>query len=809
MSTLKCDHCLLIFPEKDAIRDEVDGASRVFCCSGCRGIYRLIHEEHLCEFYKRRKGWTPGPPDDADVQLDIFQNSVRTLGDTAEIDIHISGIRCASCVWLIERYLGKFQGITNVIVNYATHRAKIRWLPEKIGFDSIAGKIRSLGYIPRPWSPSERETSLAMERKDLIVRFGTASFLSMQLMLYTAALYAGYFEGIDPFYKKTFEVIAWVISTPVMFYCGHPFLKNTLHGIRNRSFSMDTLVFTGSFSAYAYSVIAIFTGGEVYFDTSVMIVTLVLLGRFMESGAKMKATGAISSLLALQPREARLIGKSSGERFGTPTHISVSALGVGDLIEVIPGHRIPVDCVVVEGSSEVDEAMLTGESMLARKTEGHEVFAGTVNLNGRLVLEVRRTGGETVLAGIIKAVEEAQARKAPVQKVADRVVSWFVPAILVLSAATFAFWLVKGSDIRESLMNAISVLVIACPCALGLATPLAILTGSTLLSSSGILAKGGDIIETVASSDFVCFDKTGTITAGVPSLVEIVSYGTDREHLHLLAASLERNSEHTIAKALKKGVDESILCDVEEFKAHPGMGVQGTLNGNRLLAGNVPFLQSLGVTISGSQMEDFRSLSSKGNSVIGLAAGAELRGWFVISDDVRPEAARAVEELKKLGCAVSLLTGDHRTVAERIGEKAGIPTIDAEVLPVQKAERIRKLRQSGRRVMMVGDGINDGPALTEADAGVAFGNATDIAVESADVVLMRNDLRLIPTLIGASRSIFSVIRQNLFWAFSYNLIAIPLAVSGNIHPIISAAFMSLSSLIVVGNSLRLYRVGKA
>ncbi len=805
MNMLKCDHCLLPFRERDALRATVESAEKVFCCNGCRGIYRLIHSEGLDEFYEKRSGWVPGPPEEVELATDAFEDSVRVSAGEAEIDLALSGIRCTSCIWLIERFLGKIKGITYITVNYATHMAKVRWLPETISLDSVLRRIAALGYTPRPWAASDLEERLKAEKRDLLIRLGTASFLTMQLMLFTTALYAGYFQGIDPLYRKVFELIALGLSTPVIFYCGYPFLKNTIRGLRNRSLNMDTLVFTGSFSAYLYSIIAMVKGGGVYFDTSAMIVTLILLGRFIESGARAKATGAVSSLIGRQPKEARLIKKSPGETKGLPVNISLSALGIGDHIEVIPGEKIPVDCVVVQGSSEIDASMLTGESMPVRKMEGAEVFGGTLNLNGRLILEVRRTGNDTVLAQITRAVEDAQARKAPIQKVVDRVVGWFVPAIIALSMATFVLWFVRGSTMTSSLMNAISVLVIACPCALGLATPLAILIGSTLLSSRGILVKGGDIIETLARSDFVCFDKTGTLTAGTPSLVEIVSYGTDREYLHVLAASLEKGSEHAVAKALWTGVSESDLYPIEAFKASPGMGVEGTMEAGHLVAGNITFLRSFHVVITEAQMRDLHCLSAKGNTVVGLAVAQELKGWFVISDDLRPDAPDVVKDLEQQGCKVSLLTGDHRAVAEKIGEKAGISMIDAEVLPVQKAEKIREMKEAGHRVTMVGDGINDAPALTEADAGVAIGSATDIAIESADVVLMRNDLNLVPHLIRASRRILSVIKQNLFWAFSYNLIAIPLAVAGMIHPIISAAFMATSSLLVVGNSLRLYR----
>ncbi|HYA31559.1 MAG TPA: heavy metal translocating P-type ATPase, partial [Thermodesulfovibrionales bacterium] len=668
MASLNCDHCLLSVPEKHAVRYEVDGQQKVFCCNGCHGVYKLIHDEGLDEFYQRRKGWTPGPPEHTEITARSFEDSVRSLGDHREIDIHLSGIRCASCIWLIEHCLSRNIGIKEIRVNYATHRARIRWLPGEISLDSVLERITSLGYVPRPYAVSQAEESLEREKKDLLIRLGTASFLSMQLMIYTTALYAGYFQGIEPSYRKVFELIALSLATPVMFYCGYPFLKNTVLGLRNSTFNMDTLIFFGSFSAYAYSVIVIFIGGEVYFDTSAMIITLILLGRFIESDAKARATRSVSALFSLQPKEARLIKAGESSMLIVPA----SALRVGDRIEVIPGEKVPIDSMVVDGTSEVDESMLTGEAMPVKKARGKEVFGGTMNLNGRLLVEVKRTGDDTVLAQVIRAVEDAQSRRAPIQKVSDRVVAWFVPAIVVISTATFLFWFVRGGSPTAALMNAISVMVVACPCALGLATPLSVLIGSTLLASKGILLKGGDIIEAIAHSDYISFDKTGTLTTGMPTLITTVNYGMEERSLRVLAASIERNSEHSIARALCKGVSESDLFHVDEFRAHPGRGVEGFLKGERLAIGNASFLESFGAEITKEMGRDFSFLSVRGNTVIGLALGKQLKGWFVISDELCPEAPELVEDLRRYGYHVALITGDHRSVAKNIGSKAGI-----------------------------------------------------------------------------------------------------------------------------------------
>lgn len=799
-----CDHCRIEFTEKDAVFDEIDGQKKVFCCHGCNGIYRLVHEAGLDSFYDRRTGWKPGPAQEAVVSSEIFLDSITEVNGQSEVDLNIDGIRCASCIWLIEHYLSKVEGISFVNVNYATHRAKVRWISAKIKVEDVLKKIASIGYLPRPYTASVYEEQIKGERRDLLIRFGTASFLSMQLMLYTVALYAGFFHGMEPLYRKLFQIIALVISTPVIFYCGYPFLKGFIRGLKNKMFNMDTLIFAGSFSAYAYSIAIMITGTEaqeVYFDTSAMIITLILLGRYIEAGAKSKAIGAISSLISLQPKDARFI-KSQDEK---PVQIPVASLKQGDLIEVVPGDRMPVDGIVVEGASEIDESMLTGESKPVSKTKDSEVFTGTMNINGRLLINVLKTGRDTVLSHIIRSVEDAQSRKAHIQTVADKVVSWFVPVIIVIATCTFAYWFVHMGDTSAALMNSVAVLVIACPCALGLATPLAVLVSSGIMSSMGVLIKGGDILEVMGKADMVYFDKTGTLTKGKYSLSEIVSYGIDKKKLHIIAASVERGSEHAIGRALTKDIDESLLFKTSGFKAHTGKGVEGIMDTKRIILGNMSFLSESGIEFTDVQIFDFNRLSSGGSTVVGIAFADRLEGWFVISDSLRDEAARVVSELKAGGYRVGLITGDHHLVANDVARKAAIDVVEAEIMPIGKAEKVRAEKADGRRVIMVGDGINDAPALTEADAGVAMGSASDIAMDSADVVLMRNSLSLLVRALVLAKRTLSIIKQNLFWAFSYNLIAIPLAVSGKIHPVLSAAFMAGSSLLVVGNSLRLYK----
>lgn len=806
-----CTHCLGEVNPEDAIYDEIDGKRLIFCCAGCNAIYRLIHEQGLDEFYEKRLGWRPGRPEIKEVREEEFKEFIKKLSeDHLELEFILSGIRCASCIWLIEHLIKKSEGVIDIRVNYATHRARLRWNPQRINLTEILKKIASLGYTPKPAYTTEGEDELRREKRDLLIRFGTASFFSMQLMIYASALYAGYFQGIEETYRRLFQLIAWALATPVMFYCGYPFMKNAIRGLKNRTLNMDVLIFLGSFSAYAYSVAIIILNflqppalslqlskTEVYFDTSSMIITLILLGRFIEQGARIKAFSVIQALLGLQPKEARLLRDSE------EVMVRINELKEGYRIIIKPGERIPVDGVIIEGSSEVDESMLTGESMTVVKAIGSQVFAGTINLNGRLIVDVKAVK-HTVLSKITEAVLEAQARRARIQGIADMVTGWFVPFIILIGLFTFLYWSIKSNS-TVALMNAVSVLVIACPCALGLATPLAMLTGSTRLYSSGIIIKEGNVIEQIARADTVCIDKTGTLTEGRPELLEIIAHDRTEEELHTIAASLEQASEHVIARAITKGVKKDKLIPVMDFQSFSGLGVKGIVGEDKVIIGNRRFLEDSGVILNHNQKDDFLNYSEKGYTIIGIAINNALSGWFIISDRVAQGAVDVINELKRLKKKVILLTGDQKKVALEVGKKLSVEDIHAEVLPVEKAEIIRRLKTSGRKVMMVGDGINDAPALTEADAGIATGGATDIAMESAGAVLMRNEIGLLIPLIKISKKTLSIIKQNLFWAFSYNIIAIPLAVSGRIHPIISAILMATSSLVVVGNSLRLRR----
>jgi Cu2+-exporting ATPase len=825
----KCDHCLLETPERKAIFDTIKGQKKVFCCHGCRGVYRLINDEGLEEFYQRRESlWTPGPPQDISLETSAFSETLREVGNEMEIDIVLDGIRCASCIWLIEKILLRTEGVSSAKVNYATHKARIRWNPQKIDIREILIRIKSVGYTPKPFIAEVHEEQLKVAQRDLLMRFGTAAFFSMQLMLYSVAMYAGYFQGIGESTKIFFQIIALLLTTPVLFYSGMPFISGTVRGLRNLTFNMDVLIFTGAGSAYLYSIYQIFAGGEVYFDTSAMIITLILLGRYIEAGAKGRASSLIARLLALNPKEAKKVVRSQKSEVESRAEedlrkgrtidvridtVPVSSIQRGDLIQINPGERIPLDGIVNQGSSEVDESMLTGESKPVSKKAGSEVFCGTQNLYGNIVFEVKRTGNDTVLSQIIRTVEDAQARRAPVQALADRVVGYFVPGVLFLSFMTGMIWFIYGRSVTDSIMNAVSVLVIACPCALGLATPLAILLGTSRGASRGILIKGGDIIERAKDIDTVVLDKTGTITEGKPELALYYGIGISDTDALSLVSSLERLSEHSIAKAIIQYSGNIATYKVAEFAAHPGKGIRGDVDGKTVLVGSRRYIEKEGIfrdiddTLAPEMLSMIETEETSGSTVIFLSYDEKLAGIFVISDKVREEAGEAVAMMQRMGHDVNMITGDNRNTALTVAGRVNLDNlmVMAEKSPLEKAEAVRKMQEEGGRVVMVGDGINDAPALVQAHVGIAMGRATDIALESADIVFMREDLRLVSDALRLSKRTYSVIKQNLFWAFAYNMLALPLAVAGMLHPIIAAVSMTLSSLSVVGNSMRLKR----
>lgn len=799
--TVRCSHCMLEINRNQAISEHIDGEEVFFCCHGCAGVYKILKSEGFSRFYTKREGsWESGPVQTSNVSEELFTDTIKETDTGYEVNIALSGIRCAACIWLIENYLMKADGVESVRVNYATHKAKISWTKGKITLKQIIDLISSIGYCPLPVSESSAATIYEKEKNDYFFRFSIAAFFTMQLMIYTVALYAGYFQGINSGLKSLFQYLAWILCTPVMFYSGYPFIRSSLLAIRKGHTTMDTLIFLGSFTAYVYSIFALFLGQEIYFDTTANIITLILLGRYIEAGAKVRTSDAVSKLMTFQPSTVRLVQDTDNIDNAESVTVPVKQIRPGDMLVVMPGDSVPADGIVISGSSEVNESMLTGEATPKLKKRDSQVFAGTSNINGKMIIRVSQTGSSTVLSRIAQAVEDAQATKAPIQNVADKVVGWFVPVILIIAVATFLFWYGHSHELLKSIMTAVSVLVIACPCALGLATPLAILIATSKITKLGAVVRSGDIIERLSKADTFIFDKTGTITKGELKIESVIPINTDESSLLAITASLENNSTHLIAKAVTSAYKDDFLS-VEDFKEIPGNGVRGIVSGKEIMAGTKTFLADNGIDIP----KHIDKFAGDGHTLVCVAVDGQYAGTISLSDSIKEDSKDILQYLTDKKMKTVILTGDTKQSAESLKDRLGFDNLEteAEVTPFDKADVVKKYQSQNHICVMTGDGINDAPALTEADIGIAIGRGTDIAIESSDIVLMRDELRLIKVLHETSVKTLRVIKENLGWAFSYNLVMIPLAVTGNVHPVLSAALMSISSLLVVFNSLRI------
>jgi len=788
--------------------EHADGKALVFCCAGCLAVFRLLRQEGLEDFYVRRRGWNPGPAEPwAPATRTDFGEGAPSPRGGVEAALAVSGMRCAACAWLIERHVTRTAGVLEARMNYATCRLFVRWDPAVVDLGAVAARVGALGYTPLPDDAALFEEAADRERRDLLARLGTAAFFSSQLMMYTAALYAGWFQGIDARTHLLFRAAAVLLAVPVVFYSGYPFLANAATSLLRRAPGMDLLVSLGACSAFAASAAALFTGGEVFADTAAMIVTFVLAGRYLEARARAAALAAVARMLRLLPRRARRLRPAGGGPSRAVEMVSLSDLAAGDEIEVAPGERIPVDGRVREGESEVDESILTGEATPVTKRRGDEVMAGTANGAGRLVVEALRTGGDTVLSQIVRAVERARESRAPIQRIADRWAALFVPAVVAAAALAAGWRLLSGGSLLSALPPAISVLVVACPCALGLAAPLALVAASLRAHAAGVLVREGAVLETAARVDAVFLDKTGTVTEGRPRVTEVLAWGLPPSAVLRIAAALEAPAEHPLAKAvaraaLERGVTPPLA---EAWAAHAGEGVEGIVDGVPCRLGRPAFVAAAGTALPRPVEEALAACTGRGETVLLLARGGEVVGLLAASDPVRPEAAAVVRTLREAGLEPTLLSGDTEGAARRVAREAGIGRVVAPADPARKASIVGEAKRQGKTVLFVGDGVNDAPALAAADVGVAMGSGAGVAAAGAGAVLLRDDLRTLPAFLSTARAAARAVRGNLAWAFSYNLVAIPAAAAGLLHPILAAAFMAASSLLVAANSLRLRR----
>ena len=782
--------------------------------------------------------------DSTEAELHVIERAVLGAGyklGTEPASLNIGGMTCAACVMHIEGALRKVPGVSQANVNLGVERASVEFVSGIAELSDLQAAVEDAGYTLEGFNDLgdlERELdrlSKAKEIRELRNRLALAGSGAILLFLGTFDVFPWVStlmgQGYYPF-------ILWALATPVQFWAGFNFYSSGISTLRHGTSNMHTLIALGTSVAYAYSVSVVlidaFSPGiltdngieaKVYFDTAAIIVALILLGRFLEAGARVRTSEAIRKLIGLRPTSARVVRNSQ------EVDIHVDQVMIGDIVLVRSGEKIPVDGLVTDGYSTVDESMLTGESIPVEKALGERVFGGTINVNGALYFAAKQVGGETVLSQIIRLVEEAQGSRAPIQRIADRVASYFVPAVIVISLVAFAFWMGLGPDpaITYATLVLVSVLIIACPCALGLATPTAIIVGTGIGAEKGVLVKQAQSLEVGHKVDTVVLDKTGTLTVGKPVVTDLVAVGVSENVLLSFAASAERGSEHPLGEAIvsdaqSRGLE---LGAVSDFWNIPGRGISARVDGHRVLFGNGALMQESGIALLGLE-EQASVLAMDGKTVMFLAADEIALGLIAVADTVKPDALSGLSKLREMGLDVVMLTGDNAQTADAIARQLEVDQVEAEVLPQDKAAVVKRLQLDGRVVAMVGDGINDAPALAQADVGLAMGSGTDVAMESADITLMRSEVNGVANALNLSRQTMRTIKQNLFWAFLYNVLLIPVAAGmlypvfngfggvpgglefffgqqGFLNPALAALAMAFSSVSVVTNSLRLRR----
>jgi len=736
----------------------------------------------------------------------------------AKAAINILDMHCASCVIPIEKALKKTTGVLSVSINFASDKAFIEYDSEKITLGQLHKIINDVGFktlrqerIAGGWELVDIEKQIReQEIRSLKIKFTVSIVLSSPLIYFAMAPSFGIY--FSEFVMKNMALIELMLATPVIVAGGQFFKQGIKAVIKTKSANMDTLVALGVGAAYLYSLyvsIAIWLGKaslfthNLYYEISAFLITFILLGKLLEAIAKGKTSEAIRKLMGLSPKRAVVL------RNGAEKEIPIEEVLVQDIVLVKPGQKIPVDGIVIEGYSSVDESMISGESIPAEKFPGQEVIGGTINKTGSFKFKATKVGKDTALAQIVKLVQEAQGSKAPIQELADKISAYFVPAVLLIGILSFVTWILVGQSFIFALTTLITVLIIACPCALGLATPTAVMVGTGIGAQNGILIKSASSLQTAHQIKTIVFDKTGTITKAKPHVTDIISYNRNQGEVLMLAASVEKNSEHPLGEAIVNLAKEKdvVLREVKEFDSMPGEGLWGRIGNEEIILGNLRLMSRRNISVLQAE-KDLGSLESDGKAVVFIASNSNLIGIIALADTLKESSQEAVYALKKLGKNIIMITGDNLRTAQAIARKIGINKILSEVLPQDKAKEIKRLQSQGLKVAMVGDGINDAPALMQADLGIAIGSGTDVAIESGDIVLIKDDLRDVVMAIDLSRYAIKKIKQNLFWAFFYNLIGIPIAAGALypftgflLNPMIAGIAMAFSSVSVVTNSL--------
>jgi Cu2+-exporting ATPase len=783
---------------------------REFCCHGCLTVCQTIYAAGLQSFYnKTPDGEKLAPPPDlpkelATYDLDEVQSEYTDINRSHRtMHFLVEGIHCAACVWLIEHALSKQPGVLQAEVNLTAKRLKLNWDNDQIQLSQVLHALSQIGYAAVPFDPDTAEGALAKRHRSLLYRMAFAGFAMMNMMWVSIALYSGADQGE---FRNWFHWIGLLIATPTLIYSGYPFIRNGLIGLRRRYLTMDLPIAIGATSTYLYSCYVTLSQsatGQVYFDTVVNFLFVILVGRYLEAISKRQALSATRRLLELQPKLATLVE-------GDSTRIvPIRSVQLGDLLLVKPGEKVPVDGVIEQGQSAVDESMLTGESLPIAKQSGDHVVAGSINGEGAFKVRAQQVLRNTALAKIVALMDEAQASKAPIQSIADRIVPWFVLATLTLASITFIYWL--QFDFETALLAATSVLVVTCPCAFGLATPMSVAVATGVGSNRGVLIKQGEALENLSKVTHFVFDKTGTLTAGRLQVSQIKSFSDLSEaQLLKLAASVEQHSEHGIAAAICEQARqrELRLSQITDFQSTPGKGVSAVIDADTVQLGTAAWLQSLGVAIDTYTQQYLAEQERLGISCVLLAVNGAIKGSLGLVDQLRPDSAETIKQLLKAGLKVTVLSGDRQAVVNAVTADLGAISRKAEVLPQDKSSVIKQLQQAGETIAMVGDGVNDSPALIQADVGIAMASGTDVSVESADIVLSHQELKSVAEARLLAARTLRTIRQNIVLSISYNVIMVPLAMMALVSPIVAAITMPMSSLLVIANAARIGRIFK-
>ena len=743
---------------------------------------------------------------------------MTATASTAHLELPITGMTCASCANRIERKLNKLDGVTATI-NYATETAAVEYDPANVAPDALVGAVEAAGY--QALLPStNQDSNPAAEGDD-----PTRPLLQRLIICALLALPVLAMSMISPLQFDNWQWLSLTMSTPVVLWGAWPFHRAAWTNLKHATATMDTLISLGTLAAWLWSLYALFFGdagmntmrmhftlvpssgggaNEIYLETAAIVTTFILAGRYFEARAKGRAGAALKALLELGAKDVAIVDAD-----GTERRVPIEQLAPGDRFVVRPGEKIATDGVVEQGHSAIDMSMLTGESVPVEVGPDDDVAGATINAGGRLIVRATRVGGDTALAQIARLVTDAQTGKAPAQRLADRISGVFVPVVIGLAVATLCFWLGSGQDTTFAFTSAVAVLIIACPCALGLATPTALMVGTGRGAQLGLLIKGAEVLESTRRVDTIILDKTGTVTTGEMSLAAITTAnGVDEDEALALAGALEHGSEHPIARAIAQAAAaRRPLAQVEAFTNREGLGVEGTVDGRQVMVGRPALLAAAGIDLLAELDAARRAAEARGRTAVAAACDGRAIAVLVVSDTVKPTSAEAIADLKALGLRTVLLTGDNATTARAVADEVGIDEVIAEVMPADKAAVVRRLQAEGRVVAMAGDGVNDAPALAQADLGLAIGTGTDVAIEASDLTLVSGDLRAAGRAIRLSRATLRTIKQNLGWAFGYNLAALPLAAFGLLNPVIASAAMAFSSVSVVANALRLRRFG--